>query len=372
MKVLMAAPYDSKGRYQGGIMYVANSIFNDFEQQKTQDIDIFKFETCRIERSNSSTSKFNLENLKNFKYIMKDLITEIKSTESSILYFHSSIKMALFKDIIAIRKAKIETKLKTILHIHFAEYKEIMFSNNILNKIIINMINKYVDKVVFLSKKTADEFIGKGLKREKVKVIYNFHTLNYTFEQVENKIAKTKEKDILDILFMGSIDERKGIFDVLQCVKEINGKFRLHICGWFSDDKTEKKFNFLIDELENNIIFHGYTTGNEKKEILYNTDLLILPSYSEGLPIVIMEAFGTACSVITTDVGAISEIFNENCGYIIKPGDINQLKRCIESLIDNRELCSQHMFHNYNYGTEFTIKVFINHIREVCNEVIEC
>lgn len=369
MKVLMAAPFDSKGRYKGGIMYVANSICEELEQHKMQNIEITKFETCRIERSNKSNSKINIENIRNFMYMYRDLILEVKRCDTDILYYHSSIKMALLKDILAIRKVKSKTKVKTVIHIHFAEYNKIMFSNGLLNKIIISMLNEYVDKVVFLSKTTADEFVKLGLNKLKVKVIYNFHTLNYTVNQMKTKISKVKEKGKIDMLFMGSIDKRKGIFDVLQSLNEISRDVTFHICGSFIGGEIETEFFTMVKKLGEKAVYHGYTTGKEKTELLLKADVLLLPSYSEGLPIVIMEAFGAGCSVITTDVGAIPEIFRENCGYIIKPGDIQKLKICMQDVIDNREVCIQQMLHNYEYGKEFEIRNFVNDISEVCSEI---
>lgn len=367
MKVLMAAPFNSKGRYRGGIMYVANSICEELEKHKMEDFEIEKFETCRIERSNKSNSKINFENIRNFICIYRDLILEVKRCDADVLYYHSSVKMALLKDIIAIRKAKSKTKVKTVLHIHFAEYNKIMFSNGLLNKIIINMLNEYVDKVVFLSRTTADQFGKQGLNKSKVKVIYNFHTLNYTVNQMKTKISKVREKEKIDMLFMGSIDKRKGILDVLQSFNEINREATLHICGSFCGDEIENEFFTMVKKLGKKVVFHGYITGREKTELLLNADVLLLPSYSEGLPIVIMEAFGAGCSVITTDVGAIPEIFKENCGYIIKPGDIEKLKISMQNVIENREVCIQQMVDNYEYGKEFTIQNFVNDISDVCS-----
>ncbi|WP_203339115.1 glycosyltransferase family 4 protein [Planococcus beijingensis] len=372
MKVLMAAPYDAKGRFKGGIMYVANSIYLELEKQKNKEIEIVKFETCRIERSNSSTSKINTENIKNFQRLRKDLITEINNSKAEVLYYHSSIRLALFKDILALRRAKVKTNIKTILHIHFAEYEKIMFSNETLNKIIIDMLNKYVDKVVFLSKTTAKEFVEKGLVKKKVKVIYNFHNLNYSTEQINQKVIETKEKEKLDLIFMGSIDERKGIFDILKSIEKINGSINLHVCGSFNDKNAEKQFNIFKEKYTDKVKFYGYINETKKKELLYKSDVLILPSYSEGLPIVIMEAFGAACSIITTNVGAIPEIFDEKCGYIVEPGNIKKIQSTIKELVDNRKKCSEQMLNNYKYGKKYTIDIFSENLINVCIEVKSC
>lgn len=369
MKVLMAAPFDAKGRYKGGIMYVANALFDEISHSHQCGLLIEKFDTCRIERTNQTISRFSFENILNFFLIYFHLVDNIKKSRPSVLYYHSSIKMALLKDLLVIRNVSKKTDVGSILHIHFAEYFKIMFSNKWINKIMIRLMNKYVNSVVFLSKNTADEFILHGLDRDKVKVLYNFHTLSFTEDEFKSKLARFDLNDNLRLLFIGSLDKRKGILDILNACAGLDAQVELHICGAFANEEIRKEYEDLVQKADFEIHFHGYVTGDEKKIILQNTDVLLLPSYGEGLPIVIMEAFGAGCSVVSTPVGAIPEIFKDESGFLIEPGDVEALRLSIKRLNFDRDLCCQQMKFNFNYGKTFEIQGFVNSIISFCIEV---
>ena len=70
-----------------------------------------------------------------------------------------------------------------------------------------------------------------------------------------------------------------------------------------------------------------------------SADILLLPSYNEGLPYVIIEALASGLPIISTDVGGIPEVIeNGQNGYIIKSGDVNALRRHIIELLKDYNL----------------------------------
>ena len=74
--------------------------------------------------------------------------------------------------------------------------------------------------------------------------------------------------------------------------------------------------------------------------LLYDTaDALVLPSYAEGLPMSVLEAIGKGLPVVSTNVGGIQEavIDGEN-GFIVAPGDVEQLSERLETLLKDAVL----------------------------------
>ena len=77
----------------------------------------------------------------------------------------------------------------------------------------------------------------------------------------------------------------------------------------------------------------------EKIPLLYNTDIFILPSYSEGLPISILDAIAGGCAIITTPVGAIPDIIKDKENALfIPPQDSKAIKNAIIQLYKDRTL----------------------------------
>jgi len=63
--------------------------------------------------------------------------------------------------------------------------------------------------------------------------------------------------------------------------------------------------------------------------ILQNADFIVVPSFSEGMPTVILEAMSCACAVIATDVGAVNCLVNEKTGWLIEAVNLKQLEKSI-------------------------------------------
>ena len=86
--------------------------------------------------------------------------------------------------------------------------------------------------------------------------------------------------------------------------------------------------------LDKIVEYVGWVTGNKKIKLLNNADVYILPSYSEGLPISILEAMSYKMPIIATNVGGIPEIvLNSQNGYLITPGDQQALKDSIDKML---------------------------------------
>ena len=94
--------------------------------------------------------------------------------------------------------------------------------------------------------------------------------------------------------------------------------YKLSICGNPIDEEVAKAVNVAIAGLpEGAVELKGFLSGKDKENILKKAEIMILPSYGEGLPIVLLEGVASACAIISTSVGAISELFNEKngCNY---------------------------------------------------------
>ena len=142
---------------------------------------------------------------------------------------------------------------------------------------------------------------------------------------------------------MGILIERKGVADLLKAVNKIAldkkvNNMRLVIAGTGKEEEKLKQMSKDLD-IDQYITFAGWTSGEKKCELLRNCQLLVLPSYNEGLPIAILEALSYGMPVVATDVGDISSAVKDNKnGYLIQPGDYSQLAIALEKIASSREL----------------------------------
>ena len=107
---------------------------------------------------------------------------------------------------------------------------------------------------------------------------------------------------------------------------------------WFlGDGETQSRITQLVKEkhLEDNVSFEGVKAVSE---YLVNADIFILPSKYEGMPMSLIEAMGVGLPIVASDVGGIPNMIkNEEEGLLIEP-TVEQLKKAICRLIDNKEL----------------------------------
>ena len=97
-------------------------------------------------------------------------------------------------------------------------------------------------------------------------------------------------------------------------------------CYLAGDGEIEKCSDLIKQKrLDNNIIVVGWADFDKKLELLRKSSVLVLPSYNEGLPMAILEGMACGKAIISTRVGAIPEVVNEENGILIQPGDTDAL-----------------------------------------------
>lgn len=220
---------------------------------------------------------------------------------------------------------------KVVYHVHGAEFK--VFCAKYGKNRIIRTLNK-CDVIVALSRSWKD-FFNKELEQPRVVVINNIIP-------VPRPYPIQKNTGIFNLVFLGLIGERKGIFDLIELLKthyeEYRNKLVLHIGGNGDVSKLQK----IILPVEDIVKYHGWVDEGRKQQLLSLADIYILPSYNEGLPISILEAMSYKLPVISTKVGGIPEIVEDNMnGFLITPGDQCAMKIVLDKLLSDREICKE-------------------------------
>lgn len=130
-------------------------------------------------------------------------------------------------------------------------------------------------------------------------------------------------------VFLGRYERRKGVEELNKALKLLiksDKKFVFHFIGPFDEHLKIKS---------DKIIYHGKITDNKKIiEILDQSDFLLSPSWSEGMPNVILEGMARACGIISTNVGANSIMVDENNGRFVEVGNVNDIFNALNWAID--------------------------------------
>lgn len=245
-------------------------------------------------------------------------------TKHAIFHIHSSTYGSFIRKSI-LAKCALRFRKKVILHIHGADFDT--FLDDIgsgWRRRVIKTLNS-VDRVVVLSE-SWKEFFSAHVPAEKLRVIVN-PSATYIPEYIERK------NTVVKVLFIGRIGRRKGAYDLIEAVRRIRSlSFELDIAGDGEGDAIREIVR--ADGLENTVHVHDWISHKDIGVLYDKADILVLPSYSEGLPMSILEGIGKGLPVISTSVGGIPEaVIDGYNGFIISPGDVDALAERMSILI---------------------------------------
>jgi len=159
------------------------------------------------------------------------------------------------------------------------------------------------------------------------------------FEEINNKkpfnsIAKNS------ILYIGVLEYIKGVDILLRSISVIKEKIPNIILYIAGSGQQEKQLKELVEELkiERNVKFLGYIS-EEKYSYFKSVDIVAIPSRSENLPFVLLEAMACGTPVVASNVGGIPSILIEGrTGLLFEKENINDLAEKIIFLMQNKEL----------------------------------
>jgi len=133
----------------------------------------------------------------------------------------------------------------------------------------------------------------------------------------------------LRFAFLGRYEKRKGISELNEALKQLIGKkeFEFHFIGPIPESEQIKSTQ---------VKYHGALGDAEKiKAILRNTDVFVLPSHSEGMPNVVMEAMASGCAILASDVGAVGLMVGEDNGWLIEPRNAKAIEEKIGQILQS-------------------------------------
>ncbi len=163
-------------------------------------------------------------------------------------------------------------------------------------------------------------------------------------EIFENQILEKNDLSSEDyILYIGRLDPMKGIEYLISAFKKIKRKYpkiKLAIAGIGPSEIDLKEVAKSVQD----VVFLGFVSNEEEKLSLYNNCLaVVLPSFSEAFPMVILEAMASGKPIIATSVGGIPDLVrNYENGFLIKPGSSKDIEKSINTLLENPDL-REHM-----------------------------
>lgn len=247
----------------------------------------------------------------------------ITQPQIKIIHIHGASYSSFKRKYIYFKIAKLFNK-KIIYHIHSGGfhifYKEA--TRKIKNRIHFFIEN--ADCIICLSKRW-EKFYLENFTPKKIVIVPNI------ISEPKKGVQVKQMNDNTSFLFLGLIDRNKGVWLLLETLKqykeELLNKAVFYIGG--NGETKELKEKIVEYGLSDIVKYIGWVSGEEKQKLFLNADVYILPSYNEGLPISILEAMSYSLPILSTTVGGIPEIVSKENGRLIEPGNKDMLWEAI-------------------------------------------
>lgn len=128
----------------------------------------------------------------------------------------------------------------------------------------------------------------------------------------KRKEKKTNKKQIV---FAGKVTEKKGIFSLLHALEKLSyneNELAIKIAGGIGTEKEFRKIRELAEKSRYPITFLGILNQEELAKLFSKSDVFVLPSFYEGLPLVLLEAMACGCKIVCSNLFGVKQWIAEN------------------------------------------------------------
>jgi glycosyltransferase involved in cell wall biosynthesis len=199
---------------------------------------------------------------------------------------------------------------------------------------------KFANHIVAVSAKQKQKIMQLGIPAEKITVIHNSISVNTGIKSTGSIRRELGLGDnVLIVISAGRLSPEKnysGLIDAAQIVAKHNDNVFFIVFGE-GVLRPELKSKITLAGLSERFFLPGFRA--DLQALLQQIDIFVLPSFTEGLPNVVLEAFAASKPVVATAVGGVPEVVeNEVSGFLTDPHQPEFMAKCILRLAEDPKL----------------------------------
>lgn len=252
---------------------------------------------------------------------------KIDTGHVDLVHIHMSYKGSFIRKKLIFDMCK-RKGVPCLLHMHGSEF-EVFFrsASRSIQRSIINMLTE-ADAVIAL---------GERWRRFFLEIAPNCNVVTIrnavAFHGVSERFRKTR----FGVLFLGLLIPRKGVAELIKgfadFVRESNApEARLLIAGSGPEEKNLKDEAAALG-IQSQVEFYGWVDSKKRDSIMRESDVFVLPSYNEGLPVSLLEAMAVGLPPIVSDIGSVSEAVCDGVeGVLVEPGNVEDISSALTKL----------------------------------------
>lgn len=285
-----------------------------------------------------------------YKYrVMKTIYwADIKESHFDLLYLNNSNEIVFFP---------FESlDMPKIGHIHDnPKMFRLAFRRQLLEQL------NALDAILAVSRSVKNSLIELGIQRSKVNVVYNAIDIDESLSNDEIKIPQNE--GVIRIGFVGGLIKRKGpllLMKAANLLDRLNGyNIEINFAANYKEPNVYRKITRFKTNTNITVKFYENLERDRMKSFYRSMDLIVVPSYSDPLPTVILEAVANGKLVLASNVDGIPELVNVE-RLLFRRGDYSDLAAKINEILscDKKTLSEiyrslrDHIANNFNYAAK--------------------
>ncbi|GEK89622.1 glycosyltransferase family 4 protein [Alkalibacterium putridalgicola] len=357
------AHINAGNEFGGGLVHIVSLL----EKLKAEQIDLIVFEEGPVAQAarEAGVSVYVFEQKNRFDLsVLYQLRRFILKQDYTILHTHGPRANSLM----AFLSPFLTVKWVITVHSHpLLDFKDRGSMGKMFELIHLKTF-KRADGIITVSHEISTFLKSQGIPACCIKVIHN----GIRFSDSKERSASVSQKRFT-LVTVGRLTKIKGYDVLMDALSEFTEQnWQWDICGDGEEMNALKRKGEAYD-LMDHLNFKGWLSGAEIREALREADVFILPSLSEGFPMILLEAADEKTPVIATDVGDVREVIRDaSMGWLVAPGDADALKDALSEAYDlwKKDQLSIKGHHLRTFASRFSIEKQSQSVLVFYNEIM--
>lgn len=223
---------------------------------------------------------------------------------------------------------------------------------------------RWSNKIIAPSENTKRDLVKfYGVDPEKIKVVY--HGARITNHELR---IKNKDKKTFNILFIGRLEKRKNLVNLIKAFEIFKKSCKLILAGKGGFGFEEIKKAIAESPNKNDIILKGYVPEKEKEELYKNADVFIMPSLYEGFGLPVLEAMSYGVPVICSNNSSLPEVAG-SAGLFVNPNNIQEIAEAMNKIFSDTDFMEEMIKKGFENAKRFSWEKCA---RETVNILLNC
>jgi glycosyltransferase involved in cell wall biosynthesis len=224
-----------------------------------------------------------------------------------------------------------------ILHCHGGGFRRYWGRISLVERRLIRQMLRRAQRIVVLGADWGDFYASIGAPRDRIEVLPNPVA-------VPKRVPARTQSGRVRLVHLASLSRDKGSFDLLEALSRLPQRIKtqIHVVAAGTGAVEELRAAALRLGLQEILEVRNWIEADERDQLLACSDVFVLPSYYEGLPMSLLEAMAWGLAPICTPIGSIPEYIEDGVnGLLVRPGDVEELAEKIERVVLDGNLRAQ-------------------------------